>query len=117
MNKMATIIGFTFKNKVRTKSFMITTLILVLLLSIGMNIPYLIKVFNGEDGAKDATQIGIVAEQGFRPAELLLAYTPLLLKPKIKSYLPLILPLRMLRLSRGWRMRRSRIPHLRRRGQ
>ncbi|WP_339253273.1 ABC transporter permease [Paenibacillus sp. FSL P2-0136] len=76
MNKMATIIGFTFKNKVRTKSFMITTLILVLLLSIGMNIPYLIKVFNGEDGAKDATQIGIVAEQGFRPAELLLAYTP-----------------------------------------
>lgn len=76
MNKMATIIGFTFKNKVRTKSFMITTLILVLLLSIGMNIPYLIKVFNGEDGAKDATQIGVVAQQGFRPAELLLAYTP-----------------------------------------
>lgn len=55
---------------------MITTLILVLLLSIGMNIPYLIKVFKGEDGAKEATQIGVVAEQGFRPAELLLAYTP-----------------------------------------
>ncbi|MEK5489461.1 ABC transporter permease [Paenibacillus sp. FSL R7-0297] len=76
MNKMGSIIGFTFKNKVRTKSFMITTLILVLLLSIGMNIPYLIKVFNGEDGAKEATHIGVVAEQGFRPAELLLAYTP-----------------------------------------
>ncbi|AIQ39096.1 ABC transporter permease [Paenibacillus sp. FSL R7-0312] len=76
MNKMGSIIGFTFKNKVRTKSFMITTLILVLLLSIGMNIPYLIKVFKGEDGAKEATQIGVVAEQGFRPAELLLAYTP-----------------------------------------
>ncbi|AIQ56017.1 ABC transporter permease [Paenibacillus borealis] len=76
MNKMGSIINFTFKNKVRTKSFMITTLILVLLLSIGMNIPYLIKVFNGEDGAKDAKQIGVVAEQGFRPAELLLAYTP-----------------------------------------
>lgn len=76
MNKMGSIINFTFKNKVRTKSFMITTLILVLLLSIGMNIPYLIKVFKGEDGAKEATQIGVVAEQGFRPAELLLAYTP-----------------------------------------
>lgn len=76
MNKMGSIINFTFKNKVRTKSFMITTLILVLLLSIGMNVPYLIKVFKGEDGAKEATQIGVVAEQGFRPAELLLAYTP-----------------------------------------
>ncbi|MEK3674344.1 ABC transporter permease [Paenibacillus sp. FSL R10-2771] len=76
MNKMGSIINFTFKNKVRTKSFMITTLILVLLLSIGMNIPYLIKVFKGEDGAKEATQIGVVAEQGSRPAELLLAYTP-----------------------------------------
>jgi ABC-2 type transport system permease protein len=76
MNKMGSIINFTFKNKVRTKSFMITTLILVLLLSIGMNVPYLIKVFKGEDVAKEATQIGVVAEQGFRPAELLLAYTP-----------------------------------------
>lgn len=77
MNKMGTIINFTFKNKVRTKSFMITTLILVLLLSIGMNIPYLIKVFKGEDdNAKNGTQIGVVAQQGFQPAELLLAYTP-----------------------------------------
>lgn len=77
MNKMGTIISFTFKNKVRTKSFLITTLILVLLLSIGMNVPYLIKVFKGDDGAaKDGTPIGVVAEQGYRPAELLLAYTP-----------------------------------------
>lgn len=35
MNKMGSIINFTFKNKVRTKSFMITTLILVLLLVSG----------------------------------------------------------------------------------
>lgn len=48
MNKMGTIIGFTFKNKVRTKSFMITTLILVLLLSIGMNLPYIIDQFKGD---------------------------------------------------------------------
>ncbi|OKP88009.1 ABC transporter permease [Paenibacillus helianthi] len=75
MNKMGTIISFTFKNKVRTKSFMITTLILVLLLSIGMNVPYLIKVFQGDNGAKN-TQIGVVAEQGNRAAELLLAYAP-----------------------------------------
>jgi ABC-2 type transport system permease protein len=72
MNKMGTIIGFTFKNKVKTKSFMITTLILVLLLSIGMNIPYFIKVFQGDDGAKNAgIHLAVVAESGNRAAELL----------------------------------------------
>jgi ABC-2 type transport system permease protein len=80
MNKMGTIIGFTFKNKVRTKSFMITTLIIVLLLSIGMNIPYMIKVFQGDDSTSGAagsgTQIGIVAETGNPAAELLKAYQP-----------------------------------------
>ncbi|WP_019913825.1 ABC transporter permease [Paenibacillus sp. HW567] len=76
MNKMGTIIGFTFKNKVRTKSFTITTLILVLLISIGMNIPYMIKVFQGDDGAAKTTQIGVVAEQGNRVAGLLTAFTP-----------------------------------------
>lgn len=50
MNKMGTIIGFTFKNKVRTKAFLITTLILVVLLSIGMNIPYMVKLFQETTG-------------------------------------------------------------------
>ncbi|WP_410513314.1 ABC transporter permease [Paenibacillus sp. BR2-3] len=75
MNKMGTIIAFTFKNKVKTKSFMITTLILVLLLSIGMNIPYFIKLFQGEDGAKNAgIHLAVVAESGNRAAELLQNY-------------------------------------------
>ncbi|AIQ15726.1 potassium ABC transporter permease [Paenibacillus sp. FSL H7-0357] len=77
MNKMGTIIGFTFKNKVRTKAFLITTLILVVLLSIGMNIPYMVKLFQGDDGsAKSQVQIGVVAEDGNRVAELLQAYSP-----------------------------------------
>lgn len=76
MNKMGTIIGFTFKNKVKTKSFMITTLILVLLLSIGMNIPYMIKLFQGDDAATKITQIGVIAEEGNRTAELLKAFIP-----------------------------------------
>ena len=75
MNKMGTIIGFTFKNKVRTKSFMITTLILVLLLSIGMNIPYFVKLYQGDDGAKNAgIHVAVVAEQGSRASELLKNY-------------------------------------------
>ncbi len=39
MNNLGTIIGFTYKNKVKTKSFLFTTLILALLLTVGMNIP------------------------------------------------------------------------------
>ncbi|WP_025691146.1 ABC transporter permease [Paenibacillus zanthoxyli] len=78
MNKMGTIIGFTFKNKVRTKSFLVTTLILVLLLSIGMNIPYFIKVFKGEDGSGSASSpgvhIAVIAENGSRAAQLLQTY-------------------------------------------
>jgi ABC-2 type transport system permease protein len=73
MNKMGTIIGFTFKNKVRTKSFMITTLILVLLLSIGMNLPYIIDQFKGDSASKE-TQIAVIAEEGNQAADLLKAY-------------------------------------------
>ncbi|AIQ44884.1 potassium ABC transporter permease [Paenibacillus sp. FSL R7-0273] len=76
MNKMGTIIGFTFKNKVKTKAFLITTLILVVLLSIGMNIPYFIKVFKGEDtaeGGGNRSQIAVIAESGNPAAELLLS--------------------------------------------
>ncbi|MEK4192036.1 ABC transporter permease [Paenibacillus sp. FSL L8-0323] len=75
MNKMGTIIGFTFKNKVRTKSFMITTLILVLLLSIGMNLPYIIDQFKGDSAKSEVTQIAVIAEEGNQVAELLKAYT------------------------------------------
>ncbi|KGE19541.1 ABC transporter permease [Paenibacillus wynnii] len=74
MNKMGTIIGFTFKNKVKTKSFMITTLILVLLLSIGMNIPYLIKVFQGDDEASAGIHVAVVAAEGNRASDLLKNY-------------------------------------------
>lgn len=74
MNKMGTIIGFTFMNKVKTKSFMITTLIIVLLLSIGMNLPYIIDQFKGDSAKSEGTQIAVIAEQGNPAAELLKAY-------------------------------------------
>ncbi|ADM68438.1 hypothetical protein GMA19_00587 [Paenibacillus polymyxa E681] len=50
MNRLGTVIGFTFRQKARTKSFIITTLVLALLITIGMNLPYLISLFKG-DGA------------------------------------------------------------------
>lgn len=76
MNKMGTIIGFTFKNKVRTKSFLITTLIIVMMLSIGMNIPYFIKVFqgDGDNGGGAGLSVAVVADNGSRAAQLLQTY-------------------------------------------
>lgn len=48
---MTTVIGFTFLNKVKAKSFLITTLVLALLVTIGMNVPYFIAKFTGGDDA------------------------------------------------------------------
>ncbi|MBE9917340.1 ABC transporter permease [Paenibacillus donghaensis] len=58
-NTLGTIIGFTFKNKVKTKSFLVTTLVLALLITVGMNLPFLIKQFSGGDNGK-AEQIGLM---------------------------------------------------------
>lgn len=60
-------IGFTFRQKARTKSFIITTLVLALLITLGMNLPYLISLFKGEGvGGSDTTaaahqRLGLIA--------------------------------------------------------
>ena len=58
MNRLGTVVGFTFKNKVRTKSFLITTLLLALVMTIGIHVPFLIQLFTGDD-ATSANKIGI----------------------------------------------------------
>lgn len=60
MNRLGTVIGFTFRQKARTKSFIITTLVLALLITLGMNLPYLISLFKGE-GAGSAGGFGKTA--------------------------------------------------------
>ncbi|OAB36840.1 ABC transporter permease [Paenibacillus macquariensis subsp. defensor] len=60
MNKLGTVIGFTFRNKVKTKAFLITTLILAIIMSIAINIPYFIQLFTGEDLKSGSTKIGLV---------------------------------------------------------
>lgn len=49
MNKLGTVIAFTMRNKMRSKSFVITTLILMILVLVGGNIPYLIDKLGGGD--------------------------------------------------------------------
>ncbi|MFD1884578.1 ABC transporter permease [Paenibacillus wenxiniae] len=58
MNKLGAVIAFTYRNKVKTKSFRLTTLLLALLLVVGMNIPYVIQLFSGDDG-DGALKLGI----------------------------------------------------------
>lgn len=55
-------------NKVRTKSFIVSTLIFALLITIGINIPYFIQLFSG-DKADGPAKIGLVYEQEERLAE------------------------------------------------
>lgn len=50
MNKLGTVVKFTFMNKVRAKAFLVTTLILVILMTIGINLPYIIQLFTGDEG-------------------------------------------------------------------
>jgi len=46
MSNFWTVVAFTFRNKVRKKSFVITTLIIAVLLSVIVNLPYIISQFS-----------------------------------------------------------------------
>lgn len=72
MNKMLPIINFTFSNKVKTKSFVVTTLIFAVLLSIGIHVPYLIQLFSGNES--NSSQIGLVYGNQAEIAESLEAF-------------------------------------------
>ncbi len=74
MNKIGTVIGFTFRNKVKTKAFLITTLVLAIIISIAINIPYLIQLFTGEDLKSGSTKVGLVYGQQVELAEQLDSY-------------------------------------------
>ncbi|MDP4098568.1 ABC transporter permease [Paenibacillus sp. P96] len=79
MNKMGTVIGFTFRQKARTKSFIWTTIILALLITIAMNIPYLISIFKGdtagETGGKEQVQLGLIVNDYTTVADELEQYS------------------------------------------
>ena len=56
MNNLRNVISFTFMNKVKSKAFKVTTLILMLLIVIGTNVPYIISLFDKDE----ATAIGMI---------------------------------------------------------
>ncbi len=50
MNNFFTVVSFTMRNKLRAKSFVVTTIIIAALLCIGVNLPYIISKFNSDSG-------------------------------------------------------------------
>ncbi|MDR6780391.1 MULTISPECIES: ABC transporter permease [Paenibacillus] len=81
MNRLGTVIGFTFRQKARTKSFIITTLVLALLITIGMNLPYLISLFKGDGAgglgttAAEHHRLGLIAGSRIEVANQLEQFT------------------------------------------
>lgn len=49
MNSLFTVIGFTFKNKIKSKSFIVTSIIILVLLSVVINLPYMIQSFSSDE--------------------------------------------------------------------
>lgn len=56
-NGFLTVMGFTIRNKFRSKSFIVTSVILALLVIVGSNLPYIISKFQ----SGEASEIGMVA--------------------------------------------------------
>lgn len=61
MNKLSTVIKFTFMNRVRAKAFTVSTLIFAIVLTVIMNLPAIISFFSSSDGT--AAKIGIVGKE------------------------------------------------------
>ncbi|MFD0712768.1 ABC transporter permease [Paenibacillus sp. GCM10027626] len=57
-NNFWTVVGFTVRNKFKGKAFTITTVIIALIMSIGINMPYIISQFSS--GESNATAIGYI---------------------------------------------------------
>jgi ABC-2 type transport system permease protein len=51
LNNFLTVVSFTIRNKFRTKAFLITTIIIAIILSIGVNLPYIINQFQSDKAA------------------------------------------------------------------
>lgn len=84
MNNFWTVVGFTVNNKVRTKSFVITSLIIALVISIGINLPYIIEQFDkGGDKATNVGYIQLSGEDNQSPGDSLKAFYEAQEKPSV----------------------------------
>ncbi|MDQ6421377.1 ABC transporter permease [Paenibacillus sp. LHD-117] len=74
MNSFWTVVGFTIRNKVKGKAFVITTLIIALIISIGINLPYIIEQFDKGDKATNVGYIQMTGEDNQNTGDSLKAF-------------------------------------------
>lgn len=60
MKDLKTVVGFTIKEMVKRKSFIVSTVIILLIIVIGFNIPNIMKIFNGDDQSSGESKLLIV---------------------------------------------------------
>lgn len=60
MKDLKTVIGFTMKEMVKRKSFIISTIIILILIVIGFNVPNIIKAFKGNSSETEKDKLLIV---------------------------------------------------------
>ena len=65
MKDLKTVIGFTIKDMVKRKSFIVSTIIILLIIVIGFNIPNIMKIFNGDDQSSGGSKLLIVDSTNF----------------------------------------------------
>jgi len=70
MNNLLNVIRFTVGNKIRSKAFIVTSLLFVVLISIGANAPYLISLFKTDT----AISIGMIKDETGIPDKLKALY-------------------------------------------
>ncbi|WP_020619769.1 ABC transporter permease [Paenibacillus daejeonensis] len=74
MSNFWNVVGFTVKNKIRTKSFIVTTVIIAAIMSLGVNLPFIISQFTGDDAATESTVIGYVENEAPQVTDALTTY-------------------------------------------
>lgn len=61
MKNLSTVINFTIKDMVKRKSFVVSTLIILILIVVGFNVPNLLKTFSGDEDS--SSKVAIVDER------------------------------------------------------
>ena len=60
MKDLMTVIGFTIKDAVKRKSFIISMIIILAIIVIGFNVPNIINMINGDDESFSKTELTII---------------------------------------------------------
>lgn len=81
-NSLWTVMAFTMRNKLRSKSFIIMTVVLAVLLVVAGNLPYLIDKLGG--GSSAASKVGYAENQQVQVVEQLKGYYAQLPEPNVE---------------------------------